>query len=102
MLWWPLWSFTEELTYQGYSLPRLQVLTRHTWLAVSLVSFGWSIQHSFLPWINIRHAAYLLMTFVPLTLVLQLIYLCLRRLTPLIVGHWLMDLASVLFMVRVA
>ncbi len=101
VLWWPLWSFTEELTYQGYALPRLQALTRRTWLSVALVCFGWSLQHSFLPWINFQHAVYLFITFVPLTIALQLIYLRLHRLTPLIIGHWLMDLASVLFMVQV-
>lgn len=102
LLWWPLWSFTEELTFQGYSLPRLQVITRRTWPAVALVAFGWSLQHSFLPWINPQHAAYLFITFLPLTLAMQLIYLRFRRLPPLIVGHWLMDLTSVLFMLQTA
>ncbi len=101
LLWWPLWSLTEELTFQGYLLPRLQTLTKSTWLSVVLVSFCWSVQHSFLPWINLQHATYLFMTFVPLTIALQFIYLRVRRLTPLIIGHWLMDLASVLFMVQV-
>jgi hypothetical protein len=101
LLWWPIWSFTEELTFQGYSLPRLQVITGRTWLAMALVSFGWSIQHSFLPWIDLQHAAYLFITFVPLTVAMQLIYLRLRRLPPLIVAHWLMDLTNVLFMLQI-
>jgi uncharacterized protein len=101
LVWWIPWSFTEELTYQGYCLPRLQALTKRTWLPVVLVSFSWSLQHSFLPWINLQHAAYLFITFVPLTIAMQVIYLRLRRLAPLILGHWLMDLTSVLFMLRV-
>jgi membrane protease YdiL (CAAX protease family) len=101
LFWWILWSFTEELTFQGYCLPRLQVLTKHTWLSIALVTFSWSIQHSFLPWINLQHAFYLFITFVPLTIALQCIYLRVRRLTPLIIGHWLMDLASVLFMLLI-
>ena len=101
LLWWPLWSFTEELTYQGYALPRLRVLTGKTWLSVALVGFFWALQHSFLPWINIQHGAYLLITFLPLTIALQLVYLRVGRLTPLIIGHWLMDLASVLFLLQV-
>lgn len=101
LLWWPLWSFTEELTFQGYALPRLQALTKSAWFSVTLVSFCWSIQHSFLPWINLQHGVYLFLTFVPLTIALQLIYLRVRRLTPLIIGHWLMDLTSVLFMLRI-
>lgn len=101
LLWWPLWSFTEELTFQGYALPRLQALTKSTWVSVMLVSFCWSIQHSFLPWINLQHGAYLFLTFMPLTIALQLIYLRVHRLTPLIIGHWLMDLVSVLFLLQV-
>ena len=101
IFWWPLWSLTEELTFQGYALPRLQALTRSTWLSVALVSCDWSLQHSFLPWIDPRHALYLFITFIPLTIAMQLIYLRVRRLPPLIVGHWLMDFVSVLFMVQV-
>jgi membrane protease YdiL (CAAX protease family) len=101
ILWWPIWSATEELIFQGYCLPRLQSLTKSTWLSVALVSFGWSLQHSFLPWINPQHALYLFITFVPLTIALQLVYLRVRRLLPLIIGHWLMDLTSVFFMVQI-
>lgn len=42
------------------------------------------------------------LAFVPLTLAMQFIYLRVRRLTPLIIGHWLMDLTSVLFMLQIA
>ncbi len=101
LLWWPLWSFTEEMTFQGYCLPRLRLLAKNTWLPVAVVSFFWSIQHSFLPWINLQHGLYLFLTFLPLTVALQLIYLRVRRLAPLIVGHWLMDLFSVLYLVQV-
>jgi hypothetical protein len=101
ILWWPLWSLTEELTYNGYALPRLKAIMSSTWFSVALVSFFWSIQHSFMPWVNPQHGLNLFLTFVPLTIVLQLIYLRIRRLTPLIIGHWLMDLFSVLFMLQV-
>jgi uncharacterized protein len=101
ILWWPLWSLTEELTYTGYALPRLKAITKSPWLSVALVSFFWSIQHSFLPWVNPQHGLYLFITFIPLTVVLQLIYLRIRRLTPLIMGHWLMDLVSAVFMLQI-
>lgn len=101
ILWWPLWSLTEELTFNGYALPRLKAITKSSWISVALVSFSWSLQHSFLPWVNPQHALYLFLTFVPLTIILQLIYLRVRRLTPLILSHWLMDLGSVLFMLQV-
>jgi hypothetical protein len=101
LLWWPLWSFTEELTYNAYSLPRLKAMTHSSWLSVALVCFFWSLQHSFLPWIDLRLALHNFLAFVALTVALQLIYLRLRRLTPLVVGHWLMDLVSVLFMLQI-
>ena len=101
IIWWVIWSFTEELTFQGYALPRLLALTKHKWIAVMWVGFGWALQHSFLPFINFQHAVYLFIMFVPLTLALQLIYLRIGRLMPVIIAHWLMDLTSVLFMVQV-
>jgi hypothetical protein len=101
ILFWPIWSVTEELTYNGYALPRLKALTGSTWISVALVGFFWSIQHSFLPWVNPQHALYLFLTFVPLTIAMQVIYLRVRRLPPLILGHWLMDLVSVLFMLQI-
>jgi len=101
ILWWPLWSLTEELTYNGYTLPRLQKVTGSRWLPVLLVSAFWSLQHSFMPWVNPQHALYLFLMFVPLTLALQVIFLKVRRLAPMIVGHWLMDLASALFMIQI-
>ena len=101
VIWWVIWSFTEELTYQGYALPRLLAITKYKWLAIAWVSFGWSLQHSFLTYINVQHALFLFIMFVPLTLILQLIYLRLGRLMPVVVAHWLMDLTSVLFMLQV-
>lgn len=102
LIWWPVWSATEELTYEGYSLPRMQVITKSTPLTVLIISFFYSIQHSFLALADFRYGLYMFVLFVPLTISLQLIYLRVRRLTPLILGHWLMDLFSALFMLQVA
>lgn len=102
ILWWPLWSATEEMTYNGYALPRLVAMTKSTWLSVAIVSFFYSLQHSFLSLATFEHAFYMFLLFIPLTVALELIYLRIRRLLPLIVGHWLMDLTSVLFLLQVA
>ncbi len=74
---WPfIWGLTEQMTYNGYLLPRFQVLCRSTSVAIAVVAFAWSLQH-----------------------VLTLLYLRLRRLVPLAIAHALLDGASVLISV---
>ena len=99
MFWWIISASTEELIYQGYALPRLQVLFGRTWPAVLWVGFGWALQHSFLPFINLKYAIFAFLLFFPLTIALQLIYLRVKRLFPLIIGHWGMDCISTIFMI---
>ena len=42
-IWWLIWSVTEEMTYNGYALPRLQVLSGgRTWLAILIVGLPWA------------------------------------------------------------
>jgi uncharacterized protein len=101
ILWWPLWSATEEMTYNGYALPRLNAMTKSTSLSVAIVSFFYSIQHSFLSLATFQYGFYMFLTFIPLTIALELIYLRVGRLTPLVIGHWLMDLFGVLFLLRI-
>jgi hypothetical protein len=101
-IWWVIWSATEEITYNGYALPRLQALTGRTWLAVGIVSIGWALQHAFLPLVaDWRVFLYLFLQMLPLVAVMQLLYLRLRRLPPLIVMHWGMDLFSAVMMTSV-
>lgn len=101
ILWWPIWSATEEMTYNGYALPRLVEITKSRWLSVLIVSFFFSIQHSFLMLAGFKFELYMFFTFIPLTIVMELVYLRIRRLPPLIVAHWLMDLSNVLFLYQV-
>ena len=44
-----IWGLTEQMTYNGYLVPRFQVLCRSTSLAVAIVAFVWSLQHAFMP-----------------------------------------------------
>ena len=47
---WPfIWGLTEQMTYNGYLVPRFQVLCRSTSLAIAIVAFAWSLQHAFMP-----------------------------------------------------
>jgi len=98
---WPLiWAFAEEMTYQGYALPRLEVLSGRAWLAVIIVSFGWALQHSALPlmW-DWRWALYRFGSSLLIGIVLPIIYLRTRRLLPFIIAHWAANFVSVLLTV---
>ena len=94
-LWWMIWSPTEETTYQAYVVPRLQALTGRTWIAFLIVGFCWAAQHCALPFIpDWRFLLFRFLSFLPGVLMLMLIYLRTRRLAPLIVAHWPMDIGA--------
>lgn len=91
-----LWGLTEQMTYNGYLLPRLQVLCRSTSAAVALVAFVWSLQHAFMPWtFDPKFMAFRLLASLPSSVFEALLYLGLRRLLPLVVAHALLDGATV-------
>jgi membrane protease YdiL (CAAX protease family) len=92
-----IWGLTEQMTYNGYLMPRFQVLCRSTSLAVASVAFAWSFQHVVMPLIfDAKFMAFRLLSPVPHSLFVTLLYLRLRRLFPLAIAHALMDGASVL------
>jgi uncharacterized protein len=95
---WPfLWGITEQMTYNGYLLPRFRVLCRSTTLAIVLVAFAWALQHAFMPLtFDARFMAFRLLSSVPNSAFQTLLYLRLRRVLPLAVAHALMDAATVL------
>lgn len=101
ILWWPIWSATEEMTYNGYALPRLIAMTQSRWLSVAIVAFFFALQHSFLMLAGWQFGFYTFLTFLPLSVAMLVAYLRIRRLPPLIVAHWLMDLSNVLFLYQV-
>ncbi len=101
ILWWPLWSATEEMTYNGYALPRLLAMTNSRWKSVAVVSFFFALQHSFLMLAGLQFGFYMFLAFLPLSIAMVLVYLRIRRLPPFIVAHWLMDLSNVLFLYQV-
>jgi membrane protease YdiL (CAAX protease family) len=92
-----LWGLTEQMTYNGYLLPRFQVLSGNTTLAVAVVAFVWAMQHAFMPLtFDTRFMTYRLLASVPNSLFETILYLRLRRVLPLAVAHALMDGATVL------
>ena len=88
----PIWGVVEQMTYNGYLAPRIQVVARSTVVAVALVGFFWSFQHAVMPaafdW---RWVLYRTISPVPFSIFVILVYLRLRRLAPLAVAHGLMD-----------
>ena len=88
------------MVYQGYSLPRLEILSRRKWLAVFVVCFGWAIQHSALPIMpNWQWAVYRFASTLPIAIGVPIVYLRTRRLLPFVIAHWAVDFASVLMFV---
>jgi hypothetical protein len=97
---WPvLWSMTEEATYVGYTLPRLEALTGNTAVSAALVSAVWALQHEALPLLpDRRYLVYRPLSALPVTLSTTLLSLLRgRRLPPLMAAHWAADAASALF-----
>ena len=94
-VWWMIWSPTEEATYQAYALPRLQALTGRTWAAFAVVGFWWAAQHCFLPFVpNLRLIFFRFVAFLPGVLGLMAVYWRTRRLAPLVIAHWPMDIIA--------
>jgi membrane protease YdiL (CAAX protease family) len=92
-----IWGLTEQMTYNGYLVPRFQVLCRSTSVATALVAFAWSLQHAFMPLtFDATFMTFRLLSPVPFSVFVALLYLRLRRLVPLAIAHALMDSASVL------
>jgi membrane protease YdiL (CAAX protease family) len=92
-----VWGLTEQMTYNGYLVARLQVLCRSTSVAIAAVTFAWSLQHSFMPLtFDEKFMLFRLLSPVPFTVFVTLLYLRLRRLIPLAIAHALLDGASVL------
>jgi uncharacterized protein len=92
-----IWGLTEQMTYNGYLLPRFRVLCRSTSPAIAIVAFVWALQHAFMPLtFDAKFVAFRLLSSAPNTAFQTLLYLRLRRLVPLAIAHALMDGASVL------
>ena len=92
-----IWGLTEQMTYNGYLLPRFQVLSRSTALAIAIVAVVWAAQHAVMPLtFDARFMAFRWLSSVPYSFFLTSLYLRLRRLVPLALAHARLDGASVL------
>jgi hypothetical protein len=96
-VWYIVWSPTEEMTYNGFCLPRMRAASGRTWIAFVVVGFLWAFQHALLPFVaDWRYVAFRTLAFAPGVLTMMAIYWRTRRLNPLIVAHWPMDIVGAL------
>ncbi len=100
-IWWVIWSPTESTFYNGYLFPRFEALTGKTWMAVVIVGFFWALQHIFFPFIpDGKYLIWRFLQFLGIGLLMPLLFAHLRRLRPLIITHWLMDIAGVILTIK--
>lgn len=87
-----IWGIVEQTTYNGYVLPRLQVLSGNTGFAVAAVALAWSFQHALMPLtFDPDFMLYRALAPIPFSTFQALLYLRMRRIVPLATAHWLMD-----------
>jgi hypothetical protein len=87
-----VWGVTEQLTYNGYLVPRFQVLYRSTGRAVAVVAVVWSFQHALMPLIfDAKYVVFRALSPIPFSVFQTLLYLRLRRILPFAIAHALMD-----------
>jgi membrane protease YdiL (CAAX protease family) len=81
-------------------MPRLAARTGHTSVAFVIVGLFWTAQHRALPFIpDWRYLLFRFLTFLPGVRLLILFDLRTRRVAPLIIAHWPMDIAAALMTV---
>ena len=90
-------ALAETTTYMGYALPRLEETTRNKYLPLVLAATFLALQHIAFP--LIPEADVVLWRFVstwPLAFLVGGLYLRMRRLVPLTIVHFIMDLQLML------
>ncbi|QAA32364.1 type II CAAX prenyl endopeptidase Rce1 family protein [Clostridium manihotivorum] len=87
--------FAELPLYLGYALNRIEKITGNKILAVVYTVFFYGLQHSFIPLLyDYKHILFRFLSFLPLILVLVIIYYKNRKLQPLMIGHAVLDFAT--------
>lgn len=100
-VWWVIWSPTELMFYNGYLFPRFEAFTGKTWMAVMIVGFFWTLQHIFFPFmLDGSYLVWRFIQFLGIGLLMPWLFSRLRRLRPLIVTHWILDIAGVVLTIN--
>lgn len=87
--------FAELPLYFGYALNGIEKVTGNKVLSVAYPMFFYALQHSFIPLIyDWKHILFRFLSFLPLMIVLGIIYRKKRKLSTLMIGHAILDLAT--------
>jgi len=87
--------FAELPLYYGYSFNRIEENTGNKFLAMIYIIFFYALQHSFIPLLfEWEYILFRFLSFLPLMIVLGIIHNKKRALTPLMIGHAFLDLAT--------
>ena len=86
-------AFAEDGLYLGCGVNQIQ----NKILAITIPAFFFALQHSFIPTLfDLKYIIYRFISFLPLTLILCWYYYKKRNPLPIMVGHALIDMATVL------
>lgn len=86
-------AFAEDGLYLGCGVNQIH----NKFLAITIPAFFFALQHSFIPTLfDIKYIVYRFVSFLPLTLILCWYYYRKRNPLPIMVGHAIIDVATVL------
>jgi len=86
-------TLAEDGLYLGFGVNMI----KNKWIAVIIPAFFYALQHCFIPlyW-NIDYIMYRFLSFLPLTMLLGFWYQKKRNPTPIMIGHFVINLATVI------
>lgn len=86
-------TFAEDGLYLGFGVNRL----KNKWIAICLPALVYALQHCFIPFLcEPRYLLYRFLSFLPLTLLLCFWYYKKRDPLPFMIGHFVLNLATVI------
>ncbi|KAA9028551.1 CPBP family intramembrane metalloprotease [Niallia endozanthoxylica] len=89
-------ALVETPTYIGYALPRLQKVTGRMYTPILIAGFFLALQHIFLPIVlEADYMLWRLFSFIPLAIILGIFYTKTKRLRPIVIIHFIIDLQLV-------
>ena len=87
--------FAELPLYLGYSLNKIEVVTNNKILAIGYTMFFYALQHSFIPLLfDLRHMVFRFFSFLPVMIVMGVVYTRNKNLTRFMIGHAILDFAT--------